>query len=116
MVEDKAYTFEGGAYRTSARFGDRIILTLERQTVTVSGPRVGRWPYLLWIATLALLIAAIPALVIAAIVLRDWMYAIIAAGVLVGHYLVAAGGAGTFWSLASLREQYPAITPRYPSP
>ena len=40
MAEHEA-TFEGYAYRTSCRFGNRVQVSVDDATVTVTGPRVG---------------------------------------------------------------------------
>jgi hypothetical protein len=111
---EKAQTYIGGAYRTSARFGDRVELTIDEQNVTITGPRIGRVIYHLWIDVITLLIAAVPVFLIIALIKMDWLYAIIAAGAFLAHYVVAAGGAGTMWSLASFMGassgQYPTVT------
>jgi hypothetical protein len=38
-------TFDGHSYRTSCRFGGRVSIAVAGETVTVTGPRVGRLIY-----------------------------------------------------------------------
>ncbi len=108
----KTPTYIGGAYRTSARFGDRVELTIDEQNVTITGPRIGRVTYYLWIDVITLLIASVPVFLIIALIRMDWLYVIIAAGAFLVHYVVAAGGAGTMWSLGVSWGPHRDNTPR----
>jgi hypothetical protein len=111
-MANTAFNYVGGAYRTSARFGDRIELSMEGQNITVSGPRVGKTTYMLWISALTVMMASIPVLLIVSLITLDWAYIAITAGIFICHYLVAAGGAGALWSLASFTG---AVSGKYPS-
>jgi len=48
-MKDQKTTFEGYSYRTSARFGSRVQVSVEDGTASVTGPRVGVLAYRLWI-------------------------------------------------------------------
>lgn len=94
--------FEGYGYRTSSRLGSWCKVAVADGTVSVTGPRVGALIYRLWIAAQVLLLALIPLALLAAVVLLDWRYLVLALALLAAHFLVGAIGAGCFWELANM--------------
>jgi protein-S-isoprenylcysteine O-methyltransferase Ste14 len=80
-MKDQKTTFEGYSYRTSARFGSRVQVSVEDGTASVTGPRVGVLAYRLWIGTQVVLFWLIVPVLIAA-VLRDWRYVFLALALL----------------------------------
>jgi len=91
-------SFEGYAYRTSSRFGSWTRITVEGDTVSVTGPRVGVLAYRLWIVAQLLVLA----LVVPAMLVRDWRYLLLVPGLLVAHWCVGVMGAAGLWEMANL--------------
>ena len=93
--------FEGYSYRTSSRFGGRSRISVNGEMVTVTGPRTNVLVYRLWIATQAILLWAIVPALLAAAILRDWRYLVVALVLAVAHWAVGTFGAVCFWELAN---------------
>ena len=100
-MKDQKTTFEGYSYRTSARFGSRVQVSVEDGTASVTGPRVGVLAYRLWIGTQVVLFWLIVPVLIA-VVLRDWRYVFLALALLGAHWAIGGAGAGCLWELANL--------------
>lgn len=95
-------TLEGYSYRTSSRFGGRVQVSVDDETVTITGPQVGVLLYRLWIAAQILLFwLSVPAL-LAAVILWDWKYLALALALLVAWWAVSTFGAVCFWELANV--------------
>jgi hypothetical protein len=77
-------------------------VTVEGSTVSVSGPRIGRAIYRLWIAAQLLLLVLVPGTLVAGLVFRDWRYLTLALAILVAHFLVGSIGAASFWEIANM--------------
>lgn len=95
-------SFEGYDYRTSSHFGSWTKIIVEGDVVSITGPRVGVVPYRLWVALQALLEMLTLAALLAAVVLRDWRYALLAPALLVTYLLVGMIGAAGMWELANM--------------
>jgi hypothetical protein len=101
-MSEREKVFEAYSYRTSARFGSRVRVSVDGGMVTVTGPRVGASIYRLWIvAQLILFWLIVPAL-LAAVVHWDWRYLVLALVLAVTHWALGTFGAVSFWELANL--------------
>jgi hypothetical protein len=89
--------FEAYSYRTSSRFGSRVEVCVDGETVTVTGPRIGILLYRMWIAVQVGLLALIVPALLAAAILWDWRYLILALALLVAHWAISGLGAVIFW-------------------
>jgi len=49
-MTEQAKLLEGYSYRTDSRFGSRVRVSVDSETVSITGPRVGVLIYRLWIA------------------------------------------------------------------
>jgi hypothetical protein len=70
--------------------------------VTITGPRICVLVYRLWIATQVVLLWAIVPALLAAVILRDWRYLVLALVLAVAHWAVGTFGAVCFWELANV--------------
>ncbi len=95
-------SFEAYSYRTSSRFGSRVQVSIDDGVVTVTGPRVGRFTYRLWIVAQIILFWLIVPALLAAAVLWDWRYLALALALAVIHWAVGTFGAVSFWELANV--------------
>lgn len=95
-------TFEAYSYRTSSRFGSRIKVSVDAETVTVIGPRVMPLIYRLWIGVQIVLFWLIIPTLLAAIVFRDWRLLIPALILAITHWFVGGAGAGCLWEMENL--------------
>jgi hypothetical protein len=95
-------SFEGYGYRTSSRFGSWTRITVEGDTVSVTGPRVGVLPYRLWIVAQLLVLALAVPVVLVAVVAGDWRYLLLVPGLLVLHWCAGVAGAAGLWEMANL--------------
>jgi len=95
-------TFEGYSYRTSSRFGSRVHASVDDATVSVTGPRVGRPIYRLWIGIQVVVFWLIVPVLVAAVVLCDWRYLVVALVLAVTHWAIGGVGAGCLWEMANL--------------
>ena len=96
-------SFEAYSYRTSSRFGSRVRVSVEGQAVSVSGPRVGVVIYHLWIAAQLVLFWLIVPVLLAAVVLWDWRYLVVALVLAVAHWAVSTFGAVSLWELENVK-------------
>lgn len=101
-MSEPEHTFEAYSYRTSSRFGSRVRVSIDAGIVTVTGPRVGGSIYRLWIAAQLLLFWLMVPAVLAAVVLWDGRYLLLALALLVLHWAVSTFGAVSFWELANV--------------
>lgn len=105
--------FEGAGWRTSSRFADRVVMKIDDSTATVTGPRISRSLYRVWIASMKILLAAVPPLLIVAIVLWDWIYLVIAVALFsIQFFILANLGASVLWSFVNFMS---ATSGKYPS-
>jgi hypothetical protein len=95
-------TFEGYSYRTSSRFGSRVHVLLDEETVTVTGPRLAVPVYRLWIAAQVVLFWMIVPALLAAVIFSEWRFTILALGLAIAHWAVSSFGAGCLWELVNL--------------
>ncbi|MCJ7471189.1 MAG: hypothetical protein MUP02_00020, partial [Actinobacteria bacterium] len=64
MNPQKELKFEGYHYRTSSRFGNRVEISINKESVSITGPRIGVGIYKAWILIQAvLLFLIIPAII-----------------------------------------------------
>jgi hypothetical protein len=101
-VSQSSTRFNGYSYRTSSRFGGRVQLSVDHTTVSVTGPRVGVLTYRLWIALMVVLLWLTPASLLAAAIVSDWRYLILALVLFLAHWGVSGVGAGSLWGIADL--------------
>ena len=96
-------SFKAYSYRTSSRFGSRVGVSVDGQTVSVTGPRVGAIIYRLWIAAQLVLFWAIVPVLLVAVVLWDWRYLVVALVLAVAHWAVSTFGAVCLWELENVK-------------
>jgi len=89
-------SLEGYGYRTSSRFGSWTRITVEGDTVSVTGPRVGVLPYRLSIVAQLLVLALVVPAVLVTVVVRDWRYLLLCQG------CWCCIGAAGLWEMANL--------------
>ncbi len=90
-------SFEAFGFRTSSRFASHLKVSVDDQTVSVTGPRVGVTIYRLWMALQAVLLALTVPMLIVAVVLWDWRYLVIALALLFLYWVISAVGAVALW-------------------
>jgi len=90
-------SFEVYGYRTSSRFASHLKVSVDSQTVSVTGPRVGVTVYRLWMVVQAVLLALTVPTLIAVIVLWDWRYLVTALALLFFYWVISAVGAVALW-------------------
>jgi hypothetical protein len=95
-------TFEAYSYRTSSRFGSRVQVSLDEETVAVTGPRLAVPVYRLWIAAQVILFWMIFPALLAAVIFSDWRFTALALGLAIAHWAVGSFGAGCLWELVNL--------------
>lgn len=95
-------SLEGYGYRTSSRFGSWTKISLEGDTVSVTGPRAGVLLYRLWLASQLLILALVIPAALVAIVARDWRYLLLVPVLLVLHWFVGVMGAAGLWEMANM--------------
>jgi hypothetical protein len=95
-------SFDGYGYRTSSRFGSWSRITVDGETVSITGPRVGVLPYRLWLVAQLLLLALVVPAVLAGVAARDWRYLLLVPALLVLHWYVGVMGAAGLWELANM--------------
>ncbi|MFC2004833.1 hypothetical protein ACFLUY_01270 [Chloroflexota bacterium] len=95
MVDNTS--FEVFGFRTSSRFASHLKVSVDDQTVSVTGPRVGVTVYRLWMALQAVLLALTVPMLIVAVVLWDWRYLVTALGSLFFYWVISAVGAVALW-------------------
>jgi len=113
ILEDQEMTFEAYSYRTSSRFGSRIRISVEGETVTVTGPRIEVFLYRFWIAITAVIFALSIFALLASLILLDWRYLVAVPLLLVLHLVFSGTGAGSFWEMKNLEAfdtEYPATS------
>lgn len=95
-------SFEGYSYRTSARFGSRVWLTIDTGVLTVVGPRLGIGMYRYWIGAQAFFLFTTVLAALAAIALLEWRWLLVGALSLGLHGVIGGVGAGCLWELSNL--------------
>jgi hypothetical protein len=90
-------SFEVFGFRTSSRFASHLKVSVDDQTVSVTGPRVGVIVYSLWMTLQAVLLALTVPMLIVAVVLWDWRYLIAALASLFFYWVISAVGAVALW-------------------
>ena len=96
-------SFKAYSYRTSSRFGSRVRVSVDGQTVSVTGPRVGVIIYRLWIAAQLVFFWAIVPVLLVTVVLWDWRYLVVALVLAVAHWAVSTFGAVSLWELENVQ-------------
>ena len=97
-MREQQNRFEGYSYRTNCRFGNRVKVSVDDGTVTVTGPRLGVLPYRLWIAVQLVLFWAIVPALLTALALWDWRYLALALALLLVHWAFSGLGAVVLWA------------------
>ena len=96
-------SFEAYSYRTSSRFGSRVRVSVDDQTVSVTGPRVGVVIYRLWIAAQVVLFWLMVPVLLATVALWDWRYLVVALVLAVAHWALSTFGAVSLWELENVK-------------
>ncbi len=105
-VPEGARVFDGWSYRVGARFAGRVRIAVYDDRVAVAGPRVPRGLYEAWMWVQGLLLALVPPAAVAAIVMLDWRWLVVAVGIFVASFGISFGGAGLWPGLGEvLHEQ-----------
>lgn len=89
-----ARAFDGFSYRVPGRMAGRSRLVVEGDTVALAGPRVPFGLYAFWIWLQGILLALVPAALVAAAVRLDWKWLIAAVAIFIAGQVVSALGAG----------------------
>jgi hypothetical protein len=94
--------FEGYHYRTSARFGSRIDISIHNGSISITGPRVGVGIYKIWISVqILLLFLMIPAIILP-IIFGQPIYLLMILALLFLHYAISGTGAIILWEGANV--------------
>ncbi len=96
------FKFEGYHYRTSARFGSRIDISIHKGSVSITGPRVGVGIYKTWISIQVVLLFLIIPAIILPIILGSPIYLLIILALLFIHYAISGTGAIILWEGANV--------------
>jgi len=96
-MADIKTSFEAYGYRTSSRFGSRLKVSVESETISITGPRVGVTIYRLWIAIQSLFLASVLPVLIVALALWNWVYLVIAVALLFTYWVFSSVGAVALW-------------------
>jgi len=97
-----ACAFDAWSYRVGARFAGRVRIVVDGERVSVAGPRVPRGLYRAWIWAQALLLGAVPPALVAALLLLEPRWAVVAVAAFAASWLVSMGGAGLWPGLGEL--------------
>jgi hypothetical protein len=97
-----AMPWTGYSYRTSARYGSRVQVAVDRDMVAVTGPRVPLFLYRLWIGVQIVLLALTLLSLVAAVALWDWRFLLAALLLFVAHGVAGGVGAGCLWEMMNL--------------
>jgi hypothetical protein len=96
--------FEAYSYRTSSRFGSRVKIAIDHGMVTVTGPRLGRFLYRLWIMVQVVLLSLAFLSLLAAGLSMNWQFLVWSGILLACHGCAGGFGAGCLWELENLIE------------
>lgn len=101
-VPEGSSVFDGWSYRVGARFAGRVRVAVYADRVAVSGPRVPRGLYEIWIWAQALILALVfPAGVVAVLTL-DWRWVVVALVFFIVSWTISMVGAGLWPGLGEL--------------
>jgi len=101
-VPQGARVFDGWSYRVGARFAGRVRIAVYADRVAVTGPRVPRRLYELWLWVQGLLLALVPPALVAAILGLDWRWLVAAVAIWIVSYGISFGGAGLWPGLGEV--------------
>lgn len=94
--------FQGYSYRTSARFGSRVEVSVNNGIVTIAGPRIGKPVYNSWIyGQVAILWLFIPLLLLFSGLRRNIKYLFGALFMGIAHLGISGLGAAVLWEGAN---------------
>jgi hypothetical protein len=105
-VPEGAQVFDGWAFRVGARFAGRIRIAVYDDRVAVAGPRVPRGLYEIWMWMQGLLLALVPAAVVAALVALDWRWLVVAFAIWLVSFGISFGGAGLWPGLGEVLQEH----------
>lgn len=91
-----ARAFDGFSYRVPGRMAGRSRLVVDGETVSLAGPRVPFGLYAFWIWLQGILLALVPAALVAAAVRLDWKWLVAAVAIFIAGQAVSALGAGVW--------------------
>lgn len=127
-MEGRKRTLEGYSYRTSSRFGGRVKVEIEEGAtrmpiinvlagkgtqVTITGPRIGRISYTLYIVLQIMFLTLIIPAIGASIIFSDWLYLLLAFVLFVDYLLFSLLGASSLWAMAEISAiQEPSVLPK----
>ena len=101
MNLNKESKFEGYHYRTSSRFANRIEISINNESVSIIGPRIGVGIYKAWILIQTILLFLIIPAIIFPIIFGAPIYLLIILALLFLHYIISAVGAVALWEYAN---------------
>jgi hypothetical protein len=102
MVEKNTPAFGGYHYRTSSRFGSRVRIAIDKEYMSITGPRIGPGVYKTWILVQSIILfLIIPALVFPLVFARP-IYLLLIPGLLFLHYAISGTGAIILWEGANV--------------
>jgi hypothetical protein len=101
MNQNKESRFEGYHYRTSSRFGNRVEISIDEKTFSITGARIGVGIYKTWILIQAILLFLIIPAIIFPIIFGAPIYLFIILALLFLHYVISAVGAVALYELAN---------------
>lgn len=97
-----AKAYEAYSYRVPGRFAGRVRVVVADGTVSIAGPRVPAVLYQVWIWLQALLLALVPAAVVATLFKLEWRWVWATLGLVFVWWLVSCAGAVAFPGIGEL--------------
>ena len=102
MNAQKESKFEGYHYRTSSRFGSRVEISINKESVSIIGPRIGVGIYKTWILIQTVLLFLIIPAIIFPIIFGAPIYLLVILALLFLHYAISGTGAIILWEGANV--------------
>jgi hypothetical protein len=101
-VPEGAVAYDAWSFRVGARFAGRVRIVAQGGRVSVAGPRVPDALYRAWMGFQGVLLALVPPPLVAAVVLWDGRWALVALAAFVVSWAVSMLGAGLWPGLGEL--------------
>lgn len=99
-AEERA--FDSWSYRVGGRFAGKVRVVVSPDTLVVSGPRIPRGIYRVWMWAQGLVLAIVPPALAWALVALDWRLLVLGVGSFVLSWAIATGGAGMWPGLGEM--------------
>lgn len=94
--------FEAYAYRTTARFGSRLLLNFNDGTLTISGPRIGPIAYNIWIISQIIFLVLIVLAIIIPLLIHKPKFIWLVVLIFFIHGGIGGFGAAGLWEVTNL--------------